>query len=704
MDQIKSLHAQIILRGLSDDAMSLSKLISFCALSSSGDLQYAYHMFDKIPQRNRHMYNTLIRACSNSKQAEKAIFLYKRMVCSGIIPNEFTFPFILKACAFRKAYIEGVSVHLHAVKLGFSEFYVCVQNGFINFYVGCGQIDCARKIFDYTEFRTLVSWNSMMGGYAKMGCGREAFSLFSEMREGGVDPDGHTFVNLLSVSSRIYDIELGRCVHWYIEINGIVVDIYVQNALLDMYAKCGHLQMAKAVFARMVDKNVVSWTSMLNAYAKHGFVELAERIFNEMPVKNVVSWNSMISCYLQSGYYRESLDLFYRMCESCMAPDETTMVSVLSACSQLSDLVTGKKLHDYIRDNSVKPTITLFNSLIDMYAKCGSAETALDVFMNMPEKNIVSWNTIINALALHGYGNIAVELFHEMEGCRFRPDGVTFSGLLSACCHCGLVETGRYIFNKMWDMYKIPYDIEHYACMIDILGRGGLLNEAVKVVGKMAMKPDIVIWGTLLAACRIYRNVPIAKMVLKQLLEMEPHTGGLYVLMSNIFCEAQLWDEMKKMRKLMKDFGVRKIDAVSSIEVGGCVFEFMVDDKKHEASNVIYTVLYQLKDHLRKKKNTMTEISSTMAINDLSAISSTMVIQNNQNPPPRWLRHWLELEFYKDKCKKHLNKYKTVFCCACMGKPVCESCWKDSKEEHLCHPCLQVSENSLIKFFAPFIF
>ncbi|KAL0430342.1 UNVERIFIED_CONTAM: Pentatricopeptide repeat-containing protein, mitochondrial [Sesamum radiatum] len=603
MKCMRGLHAQIILRGLTHDTISLSKLISFCALSSSGNLDYAYYLFEKIPHPNRHMYNTLIRASSSIENSDKAIFLYKNMVSSGIFANEFTFPFILKACALQKAYLEGVAVHLHAVKLGFSESHICVQNGLINFYVGCGKIACAGKVFGFMEFRSLVSWNSMITGYAKMGWWKEAFLLFSSMREGGVEPDGHTFVSLLSVCSRICDVELGRSVHWYIEINGVTVDVFLQNALLDMYAKCGHLQMAEGVFMRMVEKNVVSWTSMVSAYAKHGFVELAERTFNRMPVKNVVSWNSMISCYLQNGYYKESLKLFYRMCGSCMIPDETTIVSVLSACSQLGDLVTGKKLHDYLCDNSVQPTVTLCNSLIDMYAKCGSAEKALDVFLNMPEKNIVSWNTVMNALALHGYGYRAIELFQEMEAGGIRPDAVTFSALLSACCHCGLVEIGRHFFSKMAHMYNIPYDAEHYACMIDILGRGGLLKEALELVGKMEMKPDIVIWGTLLGACRTHRNVSIAKLVLKQLLELEPNAGGLYVLLSNIFCEAQQWDEMKKMRKLMKDHGVRKSDAVSSIEVSGHISDFMVDDDKHEFSNLIYTTLNQMKDHLKSESD-----------------------------------------------------------------------------------------------------
>ncbi|KAL8038448.1 hypothetical protein ABFX02_11G107600 [Erythranthe guttata] len=612
MSQLKTIHAQIILRGQTDDTIALSKLVSFSALSSSGNLQYAHHLFDEIPLPNRHMYNTLIRASADRKNSNKAICLYQKMVSCGISPNEFTFPFITKACAFRKAYVEGVSVHSQALKSGFTESHVCVQNGFIAFYVGCGKIECARKIFDCIEFKTLVTWNSMIGGYAKMGRWENAFVLFDEMRERGVEPDGHTFVNLISVCSRISGLKLGRLVHWYIEINGVFADSFMQNALLDMYAKCGYLRMAEAVFARMVGKNVVSWTSMVTAYAKHGLVELAKTTFDQMPVKNVVSWNSMISCYHQNGYYKESLELFYRMLDSCIIPDETTLTSVLSACSQLGDLVTGKKLHEYIRGNIVLPSVTLSNSLVDMYAKCGSAETALDIFRNIPEKNIVSWNTIINALALNGFGYRAIELFQEMEGSNGRiitkPDALTFTALLSACCHCGLVETGRYLFDKMGRIYKINYEIEHYSCMIDILGRGGLLDEALELVGRMEMKPDVVIWGALLGACRIHRNVLIAEVVLKQLLEMEACVGGLYVLMSNIFGEAKEWDKVRKMRKLMKDNGVRKIDAVSSIEVCGRVSDFTVGDNRHEASDRIYVMLDQIKNRLECEEEVLDDV------------------------------------------------------------------------------------------------
>lgn len=526
------------------------------------------------------------------------------MVSSRIFPNEFTFPFLLKACASRKAFGEGTSVHSWAVKIGYADSHVCVQNGLISFYVGCGRISSARFVFDVMESRTLVSWNSIIGGYAKIGSWEEAFILFHGMREDEVSPDGHTFVNLLSLCSRICDVELGKLVHCLVEINGgDSVDVYVQNALLDMYAKCRHLQVAEKVFTRMAEKNVVSWTSMVSAYAKHGLVELGENIFSHMPAKNVVSWNSMISCYLMNGCYKKCIELFYRMCASGMVPDETTIVSVLSACSQVGDIVTGTKLHGNLHGNGMQPSVSLCNSLIDMYAKCGSPEKAVDVLLNMPERNIVSWNTLINTLALHGYGYQAIEIFQEMEGQGILPDAATFGSVLSACCHCGLVDLGKYFFSKMRSVYRIPYDIKHYTCMVDILGRRGLLEEMVKLVVKMEMKPDVVIWGTLLGACRIHRNVPVGKLVLKQLLELGPSDAGPYVLLSNIFYEAQQWDKMRNMRKLMKSLCGRKAAAVSSIEINGCISDFMADDKNHKAWGSIYMMLNQMKHHLKSEND-----------------------------------------------------------------------------------------------------
>ncbi|KAL5819470.1 hypothetical protein ACOSQ3_023401 [Xanthoceras sorbifolium] len=598
MNQIKQVQAQIIIQGLTNQTLTLGKLIGFCAVSDAGNLEYAQLVFDQIKLPNKFMYNSLIRGYSSSNNPVKAVLLYREMVNTRLSPNEFTLPFVLKACACQSSYWVAVLVHSHGVKLGIGSL-VCVQNALINVYVVCRLLSNARKVFDEISDRTLVSWNSMIGGYSKMGCCKEAFLLFKEMRELGLEPDEFSLVSLFSVCSQSCELNLGRSVHLYMEVTGVQIDLIVRNALLDMYAKCGDLGSAQIVFGRIPNKNVVSWTSMVSAYAKHQLVEYARETFDQMPVKNVISWNSMISCYVREGHCKEAIDLFHKMCETRVVPDEATLVSVLSACSHVGDLVMGKKVHKYICKNDIIPSVTLCNALIDMYAKCGSLGIAMDIFNKMPENNLVSWNVVIAALALHGCGLKAVKLFEKMQACRIWPDELTFMGLLSACSHSGLVDEGCYYFKIMESFFGVSHEIEHFACMVDLFGRWGLLEEAVRLIADMPMKPDIVVWGALLGACRIHGNVEIGKLILKQLLELEPNSSGLYVLLSNLFCESQRWQDVKNIRKLMNDGGIIKCRAISFIEIEGRVYEFMVDEKRHEISSSIYTILDQLTDHLR---------------------------------------------------------------------------------------------------------
>ncbi|XP_050388211.1 pentatricopeptide repeat-containing protein At2g22410, mitochondrial-like [Argentina anserina] len=598
MPHLRQLHAQIILHGLTNQNLTLGKLVSFCSVSDAGDLRYAQLVFDQVRGPNKYMYNSLIRGYSNSNDPFKAMSLYYQMINSGLSPNEFTLPFVLKVCAAKTAYWEGVAVHCQAVKLGIG-CQVCVQNALINVYSVFGLVHCARNVFDEMSERSLVSWNSMIGGYSGVGFAKEAFGLFREIRGLGVEPDQYTLVSLLSVCSQGCDLDLGRYLHHYVVVSGMVVDQILRNALLDMYGKCGHLASAQMVFHQMSYKNVVSWTSMVRAYAKHGCIEVARMFFDQMPLKNVVSWNSLILCYIREGQCREALDLFQKMLKSGEVPDEATVVFVLSACSQVGDLVIGKGTHDYISMRNIALTVTLHNSLLDMYAKCGAVGIAMDLFNQMPEKNLVSWNIVIGALALHGRGSEAIRIFEQMQEGAIWPDEITFIGLLSACSHSGLLDLGRHYFGRMKSVYRISPEIEHYACMVDLLGRCGCLEEAITLMRGMPMKPDIVVWGAMLGACRIHGNVDLPKLILKQLLELERHGSGLYVLLANIFGEAHRWEDVKNIRKLIKDGGVIKSRAVSSIEVDGSVYEFMVDENRHVISSTIYSMLDQLTDHLK---------------------------------------------------------------------------------------------------------
>ncbi|THU47913.1 hypothetical protein C4D60_Mb09t20680 [Musa balbisiana] len=597
MKRLKQLHGQLITNDLLSDAPTLGKLIAFCCVSDDGDLRYGRRVFDLVPRPNTFMWNSLIRGYSYSRDPREALVLHRRMLRCGLLPNQFTLPFVLKSCASELASTEASLVHALIFKLGF-ESQVFVANALLSAYSSCGFIGLARKVFDEIPNRNVVSWNSIISGYAQAGDCVEAFNMFRAMRNSNVESDGFTLVSLLSACAQAGNLGLGRVAHHYVVITGVSVDLIAANALLDMYGKCGELFVAQKCFNRMALRNVVSWTSMVCAFAKHGLLDVARSWFDQIPERNVVSWNAMISCYVQHGLFREGLNLYTHMQSSRVIPDEVTLVAVLSACSQTGDLVTGKEIHEDMTERITKPSVTLFNSLVDMYAKCGSVDIALDIFRVMPEKTVVSWNVIIGAFAIHGCAFDAIELFRQMICEGFSPDTITFTRLLCACSHGGLLEVGKYYFEAMSIDYKVPYEIEHYACMVDLLGRGGQIEQAVELIRSMPMKPDIVIWGALLGACRIHGNMKTGEEVMKQLLELESDSGGLYVLVSNMYSERHRWEDMKKIREHMKKSQIKKCRAISSIEINGNINEFLVEDMRHENSCDIYCLLQTLTDHL----------------------------------------------------------------------------------------------------------
>ncbi|TVU10392.1 hypothetical protein EJB05_43917, partial [Eragrostis curvula] len=600
LQQLNQLHAHILVQGSSALASVASQLLaSYCALSSesqNGALCYARYLFDGIPDPDRVMCNDLVRAYSNSSCPQEAIHLHCCMLRRGILPNEFTLPFVLKACTRSQVWEQALVVHAVIVKLGFVQ-QVFVGNALLHSYAHARLLADSRRFFDEMVDRNIVSWNSMIGGYAQVGNTQEALTLFGRMRREGLFTDEFTLVSLLFACSGEGNLELGRLVHGHMLVSGSRVDLILGNALVDMYNKCGDLWMARRCFDMMPLKNVVSWTSMLCAQAKHGSVDAAREWFDRMPERNIVSWNAMICCYVQVRRCHEALDLYNRMQSVGLTPDEVTLVAVLSACGHTGDLTLGKAIHSYIRD-SLSPGVTLVNSLMDMYAKCGQVDTAIGLFNEMHNRNTISWNVIIGGLAMHGHAQDTIMFFRSMVHESFSPDEITFVGLLSACSHGGLLEDGQYYFEAMRYVYNVKHEIEHYACMVDLLGRRGHLEKAVDLIKDMPMKPDVVVWGALLGACRIHGNVEIGKQVIKQVLELEGISGGMFVLISNLLYETHHWEDMKRLRKLMKECGTKKDMGVSSIEVDNSIHEFVVEDTRHEISNDIYAAVDQLSCHL----------------------------------------------------------------------------------------------------------
>ncbi|XP_024928629.3 pentatricopeptide repeat-containing protein At1g74630-like isoform X2 [Ziziphus jujuba] len=315
---------------------------------------------------------------------------------------------------------------------------------------------------------------------------------------------------------------------------------------------------ARRVFAETVDVDVVSWSGLVVAHVRAGELEYAQHVFDRMPERDVVSWTAMISGYSKAKRSREALDLFWDMRDAGVRPDEVTMVGVITACTNLGDLETGTEIHRYIEDNGCGWMVSLCNALIDLYAKCGYMDGAWQVFRNMNRKSLITWNSIISACANHGNADDAFSLYESMVNSGIQPDGITFLALLVAYTHKGLVDEGYRLFESMQKDYGIEASIEHYGCMVDMLGKAGRLEEAYQLITSMPIPSNDAVWGALLAACRTHGNVDMAERVVKRLLELKPDEGGYYILLRDIYVAAGRTEEANEMRHAMMINGARK--------------------------------------------------------------------------------------------------------------------------------------------------
>ncbi|XP_010921855.1 pentatricopeptide repeat-containing protein At5g66520 [Elaeis guineensis] len=364
------------------------------------------------------------------------------------------------------------------------------------------------------------------------------------------------------------------------------------NSMIHGYAELGDMSSASWLFEQVPVRSPVSWTSMITGFAYTGDVVLARSFFDEMPERDLISWNAMISGYVQNRKPLMALDLFCQMMSENLKPNRVTVVSVLSACSSAGALDTGKWIHVYINKSKFHLDPFLGSALVDMYSKCGAVEFASDVFESLTEKNTCTWNAMINGLAMNGQAEKALDVFSQMQlDRRVLPDEVTFVGVLLACSHGGFVEEGRKHFYSMTRKYGVRLVVEHYACMVDLLGRCGFLQEAEEIIRNMSIKPDVVIWRALLGGCRIHKDVELAERVV---LEMETHGSGDYVLLSNLYASVGKWEDVEKVRRIMKDKGIEKTPGCSSIEINNTIHEFISGDKSHQRYKEIYAKLEEL--------------------------------------------------------------------------------------------------------------
>nr|KYP76558.1 Pentatricopeptide repeat-containing protein At2g20540 [Cajanus cajan] len=459
----------------------------------------------------------------------------------------------------------------------------------------------ARTLFHTTPQPNTATWNALFRAHSH----NDVVLLFAQMHRAQTPPNAFTFPMVIKSCANANAISEGEQLHCVVAKRGFKSNPFVGTALIHMYSARGSLKL----FDEMPNRDVMSWNTVLNGYANNGEVESFEKLFEEMPERNVYSWNGLIGGYVRNGLYKEALEAFKRMLVMVeeggggggggVVPNDYTLVAVLSACSRLGDLEMGKWVHVYAESVGYKGNLFVGNALIDMYAKCGVIVSAVDVFNCLDVKDIITWNTIINGLAMHGYASDALRLFEEMKGAGEKPDGVTFVGILSACTHMGLVKDGFLHFQSMVDDYSIVPQIEHYGCMVDLLGRAGLIGQAVDFVRKMPMEPDAVIWAALLGACRIYKNVEVAELALQRLIELEPQNPANFVMLSNVYKDLGRWQDVARLKMAMRDTGFKKLPGCSVIGCNDSVVEFYSLDERHPETESIYRTLKGLTILLR---------------------------------------------------------------------------------------------------------
>lgn len=472
-----------------------------------------------------------------------------------------------------------------------SERNVITWTAMVTGYSNMGELKKAKAFFDQMPTRTVVSWNAMLSGYTQNGYADEALKLFVEMMRLGFRPDETTWVTIISSCSSSGDPLLAQSLVETLDQNQIHLNSFVKTALLDMYAKCGNLSMARQIFNELgVYRNSVTWNAMISAYARAGDLISARDLFDKMVEKNVISWNSMIAGYSQNGQSVMAIELFKEMItRKNSKPDEVTMASVISACGHLGALAMGIWSITYLTENGITLGLSGYNSMIFMYSKCGSMKDAVKVFEKMKTRDVISYNTLISGFATHGHGTEACKLILRMGEEGIEPDRVTYIGVLTACSHAGLLEEGSKIFESI----KTP-DIDHYACMVDLLGRVGKLDEAKRLIERMPMEPHSGVYGSLLNSCRIHKRVEIGEMVAKKLFAIEPENSGNYVLLSNIYAFAGRWDDVERVRADMRKRGVKKTTGWSWVEFGGRMHKFVAGDGSHERTEDIYRVLREI--------------------------------------------------------------------------------------------------------------
>ncbi|KAM0938247.1 putative tetratricopeptide-like helical domain superfamily, DYW domain-containing protein [Dioscorea sansibarensis] len=454
-------------------------------------------------------------------------------------------------------------------------------------------------IFNLIDIPNLFATNNLLRCLSRSPHPEKSLLFYAQLRRQAMPTNNYTYPFLLHACSRNPVLSEGQQVHSHVVKLGLDSDLFVRNSLIHFYSACCEMELSKRVFDECPsERDVVSWNAMLAGYAKSGRVDIAEKLFDIMPERDVISWSSMIMGYVQNGILEKGLEVFRLMIDKGLMVNEATLVTVLSASAQLGLLEYGRFIHNTIKDLRFPMSVALGTALVDMYAKCGCIDISREVFNELPERDVFAWNAMICGLATHGLGKEALELFEKFTREGLCPASVTFVGVLNACSRAGLVAEARLYFEAMVKDYGIEPEMEHYGCMVDLLGRAGLVSEALELIEGMKIAPDPVLWGTLLGACKMHGLVDLGITIGKKLIELEPGHDGHYVLLAGIYAKARKWEDVIAVRKLMSNRGTNKVAGWSLIEANGKVHRFVAGDREHEQSISILKMLEVINQRL----------------------------------------------------------------------------------------------------------
>eukprot|EP00250_Pteridium_aquilinum_P014600 c22087_g1_i1 orf=558-3443(+) len=654
----RKLHAEIAEEGLETDAVLGNMLVNMYV--NFGSLVECRDVLNRLPVRDVISWTTLISGYAEHGLVEEAFSCLEQMQLEGLAPNATSYVCALKACGGVGAIGKGREMHAEIMMKGFDEDIV-VGNILINMYAKCALLAEAQNVFDEMRAHDVISWTTLIAGYAEHGPSEEALNTMEQMQHNGVFVNTFTFVCALKACGSMGDLGKGQLMHAEITKMGFEKDLFIGNMLVDLYAKRGLLEESCKVFNQLPIQDVVTCTALITAYLENGLnedvlkcmdemqvwgvspnaftlvcglkaccelrdlargrelhCEIANKglegdlivnttlmdmyarcespaetsyLFNSMHVRDIVSWSIMIISSVEYKESKSALEMFAQMKEQGCMPDHGILVSILKACGNTGAIDVGKKVHSqFYRAKALDPNMS--SALIDMYGKCGNMVDAQDVFDEMQGRDLVAWSSLITGYAREGECQLAFDLFDRMMCEGIRPDRVAFLTIMSVCNHVGLHDRAQRYFEIMTKNYAIAPTIKHCTCLIDLLGRAGQLDEAVDMADKMTFEGNPILWITVLGACRMWKNVALGRLAFDRVVALDEKDSGAYISMSNIYGDAHMWEDAKKIETMRIHMQASEESEKSWTEIGGLVHRFVAEgDKKHPQCKEILSKL-----------------------------------------------------------------------------------------------------------------